>query len=43
MIPVIEKYLLTYACVDFLAQIIGQLPIVQQSAWFEYVGFRKIW
>jgi len=31
MIKVVEVYLMAYACLDFVCQIIAQLPIVGQS------------
>ena len=43
MIKVVEVYLMAYACLDFVCQIIAQLPIVGYSESLAIIGFRKIW
>jgi len=46
IIKYIEVYLLTFACIDYICQIIGQMPIINFGAneqLMEIIGFRKVW
>jgi hypothetical protein len=43
MISVIQKWLMTYAILDFTSQIIMQMPMISYAPYMKYIGFRKIW
>jgi hypothetical protein len=43
MISVFEKQLMIFACLDFLLQIVAQLPVFTQTALMTNIGFRKVW
>jgi hypothetical protein len=48
MIPMIQKFLMVYALIDFAMQMVFQMPYFANISfetleWYRTIGFRKIW